>query len=119
MNQVISIIDAYAYGAIVGKLFWQRAIVPMQGGQPDEATIQQATPMVVRCISEFARIQGKDTYLAGPQLTLADLFLAPIFAYLRMTPDAPGLLNQHASLSIWWEAMEARPAIVKTQPQLG
>ena len=35
MNQVIGIIDAYGYGAIIGKLFWQRAIVPMQGGQPD------------------------------------------------------------------------------------
>jgi glutathione S-transferase len=31
MDQVMSIVDSYAYGALIGKVFWQRAVVPMQG----------------------------------------------------------------------------------------
>ena len=119
MNQVIGIIDSYGYGAIIGKLFWQRAIVPMQGGQPDEAIVEQARPMVERCLAEFARFKGNDTYLAGPEVSLADLYLAPIFAYLTMTPDAEALLRSHGGLQSWWQAMSSRPAMASTKPDLG
>jgi glutathione S-transferase len=37
--------------------------------------------MVSDCVTEFERIKGGDQYLAGPEISLADLFLAPIFAY--------------------------------------
>ena len=38
MNQAISIINSYGYGSIIGKVVWQRLIVPMTGGgQGDEA----------------------------------------------------------------------------------
>jgi glutathione S-transferase len=119
MNQVIGIIDAYGYGAIIGKLFWQRAIVPMQGGLPDEATIEQARPTVERCLVEFSRLKGNDAYLAGPQLSMADLYLAPVFAYLTMTPDAEALLRPHGGLQSWWQVMSSLPAMEKTRPNLG
>lgn len=119
MNQVISIIDSYAYGSIIGKLFWQRAIVPMQGGQPDNSVVEQARPTIERSLAEFARLKGDDTYLAGPELSLADLFLAPIFAYLHMTPEAEGLVQAHPGLRSWWQAIAARPATQKTQPSFG
>jgi len=119
MNQVIGIIDSYGYGAIIGKLVWQRAIVPMQGGQPDEAVVEQARPMVECCLAEFVRLKGDDPYLAGPALSLADLYLAPIFAYLTMTPDVETLLKSHAGLRTWWDTMSNRPSIEKTQPNFG
>jgi glutathione S-transferase len=65
MNQIISIIDSYGYGAMIGKVFWQRAVVPMQGGTPDETAVQQALPVVERCLAEIARLKGDDRYLAG------------------------------------------------------
>jgi len=119
MNQVIGIIDSYAYGTIIGKLFWQRAIVPMQGGKPDEAAVGEARPMIERCLAEFARLKGEDTYMAGPDMSLADLYLAPVIAYLQMTPEAEGLLRAHSGLRKWWETMSSRPAMAKTQPSLG
>ena len=119
MNQILGIIDSYAYGAFIGKLFWQRAIVPMQGGQPDNAVIDEARPVVQRCLAEFARLKGDDAYLAGPDLSLADLYLAPVFAYLHMTPEADELLQPHSGLRSWWQTVASRPATQKTQPSFG
>ena len=119
MNQVIGIIDSYGYGAIIGKLVWQRLIVPMLGGQGDEAIVRDARPMVGQCLSEFNRIKGDDQFLAGPEVSLADLYLAPIFAYMTMTPDADEVLQPHAGLRSWWEEMSGRASMQKTQPKLG
>ena len=119
MDQVMSIVDSYAYGAFIGKVFWQRAVVPMQGGQPDVAVIEQATPIVERCLAEFARLKGEDSYLAGPDLSLADLYLAPVISHFQMTPDAEKSLQPHAGLRSWWQSMASRPSMQRTQPSFG
>jgi Transposase DDE domain group 1 len=44
---------------------------------------------------------SQDPYLAGPEISLADLFLAPIFTYLAMTPDATERLKDCSGLRNW------------------
>jgi glutathione S-transferase len=119
MDQIIAILDSYAYGNIVGKLVWQRLVVPMQGGTGDDAIVQGSLDMVRLCLSEFERLKGGNAFLASSQVTLADCFLAPVFAYLTMTPDAEGLLSPHQGLRSWWAAMSERPSVQKTPPQFG
>jgi glutathione S-transferase len=75
--------------------------------------------MVSLCLTEFERIKGSNRYLAGPEITLADLFLAPIFAYFSMTPDAKELLESCSGLQSWWDEMSKRETMMKTQPKLG
>jgi glutathione S-transferase len=117
MDQIIAVIDSYAYGAIVGKLVWQRLVVPMQGGQGDEGIVQGSMDMVRLCLSEFERLKGSQPFLAGSEISLADLFLAPIFGYLTMTPDAEGLLQSTPGLRQWWQMMSERPSVQKTPPE--
>src|SRR3712207_593568 len=50
MDQVVGIIDSYAYGSIILKVVWQRLIVPMMGSEGDEAIVRDAKPMVSRCL---------------------------------------------------------------------
>jgi glutathione S-transferase len=119
MDQIIAVIDAYAYAAVVGKLVWQRLIVPMQGGQGDESVVQSAMATVGLCLSEFERLKGSQPFLAGPDVSLADCFLAPIFAYLTMTPDAEGLLRSTPGLRQWWDRVSERPSMQRTAPQFG
>jgi glutathione S-transferase len=52
-------------------------------------------------------------------MTLADCFLAPIFAYLAMTPDKEALLQPTPGLRQWWETMSQRPSMQNTPPQFG
>lgn len=119
MDQIMGIVDSYAYGAILGKLVWQRLVVPMQGGEADEGVIQNSMRMVHLTLSEFERLKGANEFLAGPDISLADCYLAPIFAYLAMTPDAASLAQAYPGLVRWWDTVKERPSMQRTPPQFG
>ncbi len=119
MTQIISILDSYTYGPTVGQLVIQRLVVPLMGGTPDEAAIEAALPEVRNCMGTLEQLLGDQSYLAGEELSLADLHLAPIFAYLAATPEGGPILEDKAGLHRWWEGIKARESMVKTEPQLG
>jgi glutathione S-transferase len=119
MDQVISIIDAYAYGTLIGKIVWQRLVVPMTGGSPDEAVVKDALPLAHICVGEFERILGGAPWFGGDAVSLADLHLAPIFGYLTATPESALLLEPHPRLAAWWQRASARDSMAKTPPRFG
>lgn len=119
MDQIIGIVDSFAYGSIVGKLVWQRMVTPMIGGTPDDGIVAEALPHVEMALTEFAKLIGRGPFFAGPTLSLADLYLMPVFAYLAATPEGPGLVDAHPSLVTWWSAASARPSMAATEPQFG
>jgi glutathione S-transferase len=119
MRQIIGIIDAYGYPAFITRLFIQRAVMPMQGGSADETIIQNALPQARLVMGEIERLRGSGPWLAGHDLSLADLHLAPIVAYLTMIPEGTELLNTHKPLQAWWQHMSERPSMQKTAPKLG
>lgn len=113
MNQAISIIDYYAYPAIISNCVLQRFF-----GHPDEKVIAAAVPTIELCLKEFERIRGSDKFIAGAQASLADLFLFPIIFYLQLMPEK-SLLEARKGLNAWFEAMSQRSSAKKTQPNLG
>ncbi|TFH40300.1 MAG: glutathione S-transferase family protein [Lysobacterales bacterium] len=119
MTQIISIIDSYTYACTVGQLVIQRLVQPMLGGTADESIIEAALPEVDTSMREFERLLGDQKFLAGSTLSLADLHLAPIFAYFVDTPESKGILKSKPGLSAWWQRMASRDSMAKTQPQLG
>jgi glutathione S-transferase len=119
VDQVISIVDSFAYGSIIGQLVWQRLIVPMLKGQPDEAVVAASLPQTTLCLSEFARLLAGDPWFGGDSISLADLHVAPLLAYLTMTPEGPALLGAQPALKAWWDRMSIRPSMASTQPQFG
>jgi glutathione S-transferase len=84
----------------------------------DEAVIKAGIPKAQLCLKEFERIKGNSTFLAGNQLSLADLYLVPILFYFRMTPEKE-LLAPHKGLDAWWNMMAERPSAQNTAPNLG
>lgn len=119
MDQIIAIIDAYAYPAMITKLVMQRSIAPMMGEVADEAVIESAKPHIRTSLAELERLMGSGPFLVGGTLSLADLMLAPIFAYFTGTPESAGLLAPHGKLRGWWTSIAARPSVVATAPRLG
>src|SRR5262249_35745239 len=119
MDQVIGIVDAYAYGTLIGKIVWQRLVVPMMGGAADEAIVKEALPMAGLCLGELERILGGAPWFGGDSVSLADLHLAPIFAYLTATPESGPLLEPHRQLAAWWQRVSARDSMAKTPPRFG
>jgi glutathione S-transferase len=119
MDQAMAIVDSYAYPSIITKLVMQRIVAPMMGGTPDEAVIKDALPNIRTCLGALDRIMSGRPFLAGAELSLADLLLAPVFAYFTQTPEAGSLLPLHAGLHRWWHAMAERPSMARTAPRFG
>ncbi len=113
-NQVISLLDSYAYRACVWDVFIQRAIVPQQGGESDEETIAAGLETAETCLTALEDLMGEEPYLAGPELTLADLHAYPIFCYFVMTSEGGEAFRRHPKLSAWWERMSSRPSVKAT-----
>jgi glutathione S-transferase len=118
MTQIIQVIDSYAYGAMVGKVFWQEAIVPMQGGTADAATVAAGAEASAKALGVIEGLMGGDL-LCGGAVTLADLHLVPVVEYFRMAPTGAPIFAKHAKLVAWWDRMNQRGTVVGTRPKLG
>ncbi|MES0826788.1 glutathione S-transferase family protein [Ruegeria sp. SCP11] len=116
MAQMISIVDNYTYGPVIG-LCEQRIFAPMMGGETDEAACQALMPEIQKALGTLEDLQDGNPYLAGDDLSLADLHLAPVFWYFVQTPDAEPILSDKPGLHTWWESMESRESMSKTEPK--
>lgn len=118
MNQIISIIDYHGYASLIGQIVVQRLFVALLANGTDETVIKAGIPKAQLCLQEFERLKGDNTFLAGNQVSLADLYLVPLIFYLRLTPEKE-LLAPHKGLEAWWNAMGERASVKKTAPKLG
>jgi glutathione S-transferase len=120
MTQIISVSDSYAYPNCIGKVVWQRLVVPLLGGQSDDKIVSEGMPMVEKAVAALeALVDATGPFLCGPDISLADLHLAPVMAYFSATPEGQKLLAGSPRLNRWWQAISTRPSVVKTQPKLG
>lgn len=119
MTQIISIIDSYTYPCTISHLVIQRLVQPLLGASADESIIEAALPEVDKSMREFERLLGDQQYLAGSAISLADLHLAPIFAYFVDTPESKDILEDKPGLTSWWQRIASRDSMAKTKPQLG
>ncbi len=119
MTQICAVLDSYGYGALIGQLFWQLAIVPMQGGTPDQAVADQGLARGTQVLGEIEKLAVGGDSLCGGGLSLADLFLLPIVEYIGMTPPGAAALAAHPKLAVWAAGMTTQPSVVKTRPSLG
>lgn len=108
MMQWVSVINDYVYDLVVGRCVAERFIKPMRGLAPDEEKIAAAVPQIAAALDVFERgLVGQD-YLAG-ELSLSDLFLAPVLHYLAATPEGDALLPERVALSDWLARMRDTP----------
>ncbi len=119
MNQIIGIVESFAYACMITKLVMNRLVAPMLGGKPDEATIKEALPSIELCLKEFERLMGTGKFLAGDKLTLADLFVIPVYHYLAQTPEGQELLKPHGKIRAWWDLVKTRNSVTATVPKFG
>ncbi len=117
MNQAISIVDYHAYPAMISQIAVPRLLPQLVGGT-DEKVIAAATPKAELCLKELDRIKGASKFLAGEQVSLADLYVAPVLFYLALTPEG-AMIGAKPGIAAWWEMMQQRSSYKKTQPNLG
>jgi glutathione S-transferase len=116
MNQIMGIVDAYAWRAIAGGVLVNRVLKPRLGLPTDEAAITAALPQARLCISEIARLMGEEPYLAGDRVSLADLMVIPLFYLFGKLPEGEAPLAEHPNIRPWMRRMEERQSFQVTKP---
>ena len=116
MDMIVGLVDSYGYGALVGGIAAYHLFPDFVGGK-NEAMRQSGIANARKVIELAMKAKGSSDFIAG-ELSLADLFLAPIVFYVSLTPDMAGLLEV-PGLADWWTRVQGMPSFQETQPQLG
>ncbi|HEX5453617.1 MAG TPA: glutathione S-transferase family protein [Stellaceae bacterium] len=116
MNQIMGIVDAYAWPSIAAGILFNRMLAPRLGLPVDEAAVAAALPRARLCLAEFVRLMGDGPYLAGERVTLADLMVLPLLSYLVRLPDGEAPIAEQPALRQWLRHMEGRQSFAVTKP---
>ena len=116
MDMVVGLVDSYGYGALVGGVAAYHLFPDFVGGKNDamrDSGIENG-----RKVIELAmKIKGASPFIAG-ELSLADLYLAPVAFYVSLTPDKDAVFGVER-FAEWWAKIQALPSFKDTQPNLG
>lgn len=115
VNQVIGIVDSYAYRPMVWGVFVARIIAPEEGIVPDERLVSDALDKSRTCCSALDELLGSNRYFAGDEVTLADLHALPILLYFAMTQEGRYTLAAFPRLRAWLDFTAARPSVQRTK----
>jgi glutathione S-transferase len=116
MDMVIGLIDSYGYGALIGGVAAYHLFPDFVGGKND-AMRKSGLENSLKMLELAMKTKGSSPFIAG-DLSLADLYLAPIAFYVSLTPDKEALFNV-PGFADWWTKMQALPSYKDTQPNLG
>ena len=116
MTEAINLVNSYGYDALVGCAGYH--LFPAFLGHPDEAAHERMLANGETFLNLVMEKKGADPWLAGADPSLADYFLAPIWFYVSLTPDAERL-GKAPGLAAWWEAAQQIPCFKATEPDLG
>jgi len=114
MDMAVGIVDSYGYPAMLGGVAAYHLFPEFVGGK-DENKHHEALKTSRTVLTELMRLRGEDPWIAGKDLSLADLYLAPVFAYVAMTPhaeefdDVPGFAD-------WWGAAQQLDSFRGSKP---
>ena len=117
MNQIVGIVDWYVFPTIsvgitaerlMSQRFWNRP--------PDEANIAKALPGARVCLRVLEQLKGDAPFMAGDELSIADLMLAPHLEFFRAAPEGTELLKGTA-LEGWLTRMGMRASMQATQAE--
>ncbi|MET3581821.1 glutathione S-transferase [Mesorhizobium robiniae] len=111
MNQIIGMLDAYAYRAMV----WDVAVERLEKTAPDEALIAAGLRQARTVLRVLTSLKAAGPWLLGEQLTLADLHAAPIIGYFVKAAEGRKLLAEFSDILAWWDRIAQRPSFSGTE----
>ncbi|TPL01274.1 MULTISPECIES: glutathione S-transferase family protein [unclassified Mesorhizobium] len=111
MGQIIGMLDAYGYRAMV----WDVAVERLEKTPADEALIAGGLGQAETVLKVLASLKVKGPWLLGEQLTLADLHAAPIIAYFLKVEEGRDLLARFADIRDWYARIAGRPSFMRTE----
>jgi glutathione S-transferase len=114
MDMVIGLVDSYGYGALTGGVAGYHLFPDFVGGK-SEAMRQSGIETGRKVLDFIMKTKGESPFIAG-DLSLADLYLAPVVFYVALTPDRDVVFDI-PGFAPWWSAIQALPSYKATEPK--
>lgn len=118
MDQIVGVVDSYAYWPLVRQVFVQDVMRPHMGTAGDPQELQEGLNASARALDALETLAAAEPWLTGPDLSLADLHLGAMIAYFAQSPRGAALLAERPRLSVWWQRLKERPSVAATDPGL-
>jgi glutathione S-transferase len=117
VTQWISAVNDSIYDAMIRRYVLQYLMPRGEDGRPDRRVIDGALKRMRRQLEVLDAAYGGRPFVVGDALTLADLFLAPIFAYVWQQPEGQELLDACANIAAAWPSITSRTSFQRTDPR--
>ncbi len=91
MTQWISVVNCYVYPHIVPAYVLKYVFAGEEG--PERAAIDAAVPAIEQDLEVISKSLGDDAFLVDNELTIADLFLAPLILGLGRFPEGKTIVD--------------------------
>ncbi len=116
MDMIVGVINLYGYGALIGGVAAYHLFPDFVGGKNE--AMRKAGIENGRKVLELAmKTKGSSPFIAG-DLSLADLYLAPIVFYVSLTPDKDAVFNVDG-FQEWWTRTQDLQSFKDTPPTAG
>ena len=103
--------NATSLGPAAGRLWYNTVLAPPT--HRDEAAMVDSKRLLGKALPILEVALARHAFVAGDKLTLADIALAPNFAYLEMCRFD---LAAHTAIASWYGRMSTRESFKKTAP---
>ena len=115
-EQWVSAVNAYLYDTMVRRYVLQYIFPRGADGQPDRGVIDGALKEMPAQLAALDKAYGAGDWLAGGALSMADLFVAPILAYVERMPEGAALLAAAPNVKRAQAAVRARASFIQHRP---
>ncbi|MGH6627898.1 MAG: SRPBCC domain-containing protein [Burkholderiaceae bacterium] len=116
-EQWVSAVNCYLYDTMIRRYVLQMIFPKGEGGQPDRGVIDGALKEMPAQLAALDRAYERGDFLAGETLSFADLFIAPILAYVQAMPEGVQLLADRAHIQRAQATIRQRASFIATDPQ--
>ncbi|WP_233843156.1 SRPBCC domain-containing protein [Dyella sp. 2HG41-7] len=116
VEQWISSINCYCYDPMIRRFLLQFIFPQGPEGTPDREVIDVAIDEMKKLLAMIDSAYGARDFLVGDQLSLADLELAPLIAYLAGHPEGKDVLAPFANVMRGHATISRRASFAQTIP---
>ena len=116
MDQVISVVDSYAYRPMVRQVSSHAFFRPHFGEDSSREQIDMGLEASRKVLSFLGGVAGEGLVLSGRDFTLADCHLAPMIDYFVRAEEGKAALSRHPALQAWWDRTSVLDVLKATDP---
>lgn len=111
--EVAASIEYSNFDPLASRIAKEAIFKPMfGGGEPDQKVVEGFAKELGAKLDGYEKILSKQAYLAGDEITLADLFHVP-YGRLLYAAEQGDLIESRPAVAKWWKSVSSRQSVKK------